>query len=91
MPVGSKHALSRVARVNERTAHGGVAEGDQLSCGHKTPLPLTPDGLPVRGFETLRDTIHFDRMRRDSDAARQVYATGSGSTTTCDLRVVVVP
>ncbi|MBA2356154.1 MAG: hypothetical protein H0V80_16010 [Acidobacteria bacterium] len=68
-----------------------MAGSPQLSCGHKTPLPLTPDGLPVRGFETLRATIHFDRMRRDSDAARQVYATGSGDTTTRDLRVVVVP
>ena len=40
--------------------------------------PLTRDGLPGQAFETPRETILFDRMRRDADAAREVYATGSG-------------
>ncbi|MGV3517269.1 gluconolaconase [Luteitalea sp.] len=39
---------------------------------------LDATGVPARGFETPRETLHFDRMRRDSDAPRQVYASGSG-------------
>jgi sugar lactone lactonase YvrE len=35
-------------------------------------------GGPVAGFELPRETLSFDRMRRDSDAPRQVYARGSG-------------
>jgi hypothetical protein len=39
---------------------------------------LDANGVPARGFETPRETLQFDRMRRDSDAPRQVYASGSG-------------
>ncbi len=35
-------------------------------------------GRPAPGFEAPRQTIRFDRMRRDADAPRLVYATGSG-------------
>jgi sugar lactone lactonase YvrE len=35
-------------------------------------------GAPATGFEVPRETLHFDRMRRDSEAPRQVYASGSG-------------
>lgn len=39
---------------------------------------LNADGSPAPGFETLRETIRFDRLAPDDDAARAVYASGSG-------------
>lgn len=36
------------------------------------------DGSPVDGFETVRDTIRFDRLAWDPDAAHRVFAPGSG-------------
>ena len=39
---------------------------------------LNPDGSPVSGFETPHETIRFDRLAPDDDAARDVYASGSG-------------
>ena len=39
---------------------------------------LDRSGVPVRGFETPLESIRFDRMLRDSEAPRQVFATGSG-------------
>jgi sugar lactone lactonase YvrE len=39
---------------------------------------LNRDGSPAHGFETPRDTIRFDRLAAGSDAARIVYAAGSG-------------
>lgn len=39
---------------------------------------LDRSGTPVSGFEVPHESIRFDRMRRDSDAPRLVYATGSG-------------
>ena len=39
---------------------------------------LDRSGVPVDGFERPRDTIRFDAMRRDQDAAKQVFASGSG-------------
>jgi hypothetical protein len=39
---------------------------------------LTSDGLPVAGFEEPQETIRFDRLVPDADAARDVYASGSG-------------
>lgn len=39
---------------------------------------LDRGGVPVVGYETARETIRFDRVRRNADAARLVYATGSG-------------
>jgi sugar lactone lactonase YvrE len=39
---------------------------------------LNPDGTPTPGFETIRHTMRFDRFTIDPEAARLVYATGSG-------------
>ncbi len=39
---------------------------------------LDRSGKTLPGFEAPRESIRFDRMRRDSDAPRLVYATGSG-------------
>ena len=39
---------------------------------------LRRDGTPAPGFERPRDTITFDRLVPGSDAARIVYASGSG-------------
>jgi len=39
---------------------------------------LDRSGTPAPGFEAPRESIRFDRMRRDSEAPRLVYATGSG-------------
>lgn len=39
---------------------------------------LTPDGRPAPGFERPRWTLHFDRLLPGSEAARIVYASGSG-------------
>jgi sugar lactone lactonase YvrE len=39
---------------------------------------LHRDGTPAAGFETVRETLRFDRMSTDTDAARLVYAQGSG-------------
>ncbi|HVL68736.1 MAG TPA: hypothetical protein VM364_15845 [Vicinamibacterales bacterium] len=39
---------------------------------------LTASGQPVEGFEVPRETIRFDRHPRDPEAARIVYASGSG-------------
>ena len=39
---------------------------------------LTPDGLPAPGFDAPVETIRFDRLAPDEEAARIVYATGSG-------------
>jgi sugar lactone lactonase YvrE len=39
---------------------------------------LNRDGTPAEGFETVRETLRFDRMSADADAARLVYAQGSG-------------
>jgi hypothetical protein len=39
---------------------------------------LHPNGSPAPGFETRRDTIVFDRFAGDDDAARVVFAPGSG-------------
>jgi sugar lactone lactonase YvrE len=39
---------------------------------------LTPDGSPAPGFDTPRETLRFDRLTPDPDAARLVYASGSG-------------
>jgi DNA-binding beta-propeller fold protein YncE len=39
---------------------------------------LSADGSPAPGFEQVRDTLVFDRMPLDRDAARLVYAPGSG-------------
>jgi sugar lactone lactonase YvrE len=39
---------------------------------------LDSAGVAMPGFETARETIRFDRLRRNADAPRQVYATGSG-------------
>jgi sugar lactone lactonase YvrE len=39
---------------------------------------LNRDGTPAAGFETIRETLRFDRMSADADAARLVYAQGSG-------------
>jgi sugar lactone lactonase YvrE len=39
---------------------------------------LNRDGTPAPGFETVRETLRFDRMSPDADAARLVYAQGSG-------------
>lgn len=35
-------------------------------------------GVPLPGFEQPRETIRFDRLQPGSDAARIVYASGSG-------------
>ena len=39
---------------------------------------LQPDGLPAAGFESPRASIVFDRFAGDEDAARSVFAPGSG-------------
>jgi sugar lactone lactonase YvrE len=39
---------------------------------------LLPDGTPAPGFEAVRHTMRFDRFTIDPDAARLVYASGSG-------------
>lgn len=39
---------------------------------------LNGNGLPVPGFESPRETIVFDRLSTAPDAARTVYAPGSG-------------
>ena len=39
---------------------------------------LNRDGSPAPGFETPRNTIRFDRVATGSDAARMIYAAGSG-------------
>jgi hypothetical protein len=39
---------------------------------------LKRDGSPAAGFETPRNTIRFDRVQPGSDAARTIYAAGSG-------------
>jgi hypothetical protein len=39
---------------------------------------LKSDGSPVTGFESPRETIVFDRLSTAPDAARIVYAPGSG-------------
>jgi sugar lactone lactonase YvrE len=39
---------------------------------------LHADGSPVEGFETPHETIRFDRLAPDDEAAREVYASGSG-------------
>jgi hypothetical protein len=39
---------------------------------------LDRSGKALPGFVAPRESIRFDRMRRDSDAPREVYATGSG-------------
>lgn len=39
---------------------------------------LDASGAPVEGFEDVRETIRFDRHPADSDAARLIYASGSG-------------
>ena len=39
---------------------------------------LARDGSPAPGFETPLETIRFDRLADDADAARVVYAAGSG-------------
>jgi hypothetical protein len=39
---------------------------------------LNPDGSPAPGFETVRHTMRFDRFTIDPEAARLVYAPGSG-------------
>lgn len=39
---------------------------------------LNRDGSPAPGFETLRETIRFDRLVSDPDGAGRVYASGSG-------------
>jgi len=39
---------------------------------------LRPDGTPAAGFEHARDTIVFDRLDAVPEAARLVYAPGSG-------------
>jgi sugar lactone lactonase YvrE len=39
---------------------------------------LNADGSPVVGFEEPQETIRFDRLLPDGDAARDVYASGSG-------------
>ena len=39
---------------------------------------LLADGTPAAGFENMRDTIVFNRLDAAPDAARIVYASGSG-------------
>jgi hypothetical protein len=39
---------------------------------------LQSDGTPAPGFETVRHTMRFDRFTIDPEAARLVYASGSG-------------
>ena len=39
---------------------------------------LNRDASPAEGFETVRKTLRFDRMSVDANAARLVYAPGSG-------------
>jgi sugar lactone lactonase YvrE len=39
---------------------------------------LHPDGSPVPGFDHPRQTMRFDRLAPGADAARIVYASGSG-------------
>ena len=39
---------------------------------------LNADGSPVPGFEEPQETIRFDRLEPDENAARDVYASGSG-------------
>jgi len=39
---------------------------------------LDRGGSPAPGFQTGRDTIRFDRLQAESDAARLIYAAGSG-------------
>ena len=39
---------------------------------------LTRAGAPAPGFEVPRETIRFDRFTGDADAARLIYASGSG-------------
>jgi hypothetical protein len=39
---------------------------------------LTPERQPAPGFDAPLETIRFDRLAPDEEAARVVYATGSG-------------
>lgn len=39
---------------------------------------LRPDGSPIPGFETPRETLRFDRLDANPDAASLIYAPGSG-------------
>ena len=39
---------------------------------------LTPEGRPAPGFDAPVETIRFDRLVADEEAARVVYASGSG-------------
>jgi hypothetical protein len=39
---------------------------------------LLPNGSPAPGFDTPRQTIVFDRFAGDDEAARLVFASGSG-------------
>ncbi len=39
---------------------------------------LDGGGIPVRGFEVIRETLRFDRLAPEEDGPRYVYAPGSG-------------
>jgi sugar lactone lactonase YvrE len=39
---------------------------------------LNRDGTPVAGFDAPRETIRFDRLAPEPDAARIIYSSGSG-------------
>lgn len=47
---------------------------------------LHADGSPVRGFETPRVALEFDRMPEAPDAAKIIYAPASGDTVHSDQR-----
>ena len=38
---------------------------------------LNRDGSPAAGFDTVRHTLHFDRLAVDPEAARLVYGPGA--------------
>lgn len=79
-------------RVNGRTLVSGrvqvVVDAWDQSNGNRPSRRLGPydlgyqllerDGSPAPGFDAPRHTIRFDRLAADAEAARLVYAPGSG-------------
>lgn len=58
----------------------GNAPGRRLGVYALGYQVLLPDGRPAPGFETRRETIRFDALSPDPEAARTVFASGSGIT-----------
>jgi hypothetical protein len=56
----------------------GNAPGRRLGLYRLGYQVLRVNGIPVEGFEHVRETLEFDRLPSGPGAARLVYAPGSG-------------